>query len=164
MGARLRRRSSGRGRYRLCPLTPVVALAAVLLLSACGMNMDPAQGTPSARISSVPVEGGAYVDVTAGALAQQLQNKDFPLINVHVPYAGEIAGTDAFIPYDQIAQNLDKLPADKSAKIVLYCRSGRMSEAAAKTLIKLGYTNVWSLNGGMDRWQQQGFELLNSAP
>lgn len=33
-------------------------------------------------------------------LKKQLDHKDFVLINTHVPYEGEITGTDLFIPYD----------------------------------------------------------------
>ncbi len=87
-----------------------------------------------------------------------LANKDFTFLNVHIPFEGNIPGTDLSIPYDQIAQNLDKLP-DKSAKIVLYCRSGRMSAIAAETLVGLGYTNSWNLDGGMVAWEQAGFKI-----
>jgi rhodanese-related sulfurtransferase len=105
--------------------------------------------------------GGSYTDVNAAGLAAMLENKDFPLVNVHIPYEGELEDTDLFIPYDEIEQHLDQLPADKNARIVLYCRSGRMSTEAAQVLAGLGYTDVWNLDGGMVEWQQAGYPLLD---
>lgn len=90
-----------------------------------------------------------------------LEAKDFPLFNVHIPYEGEIGQTDEFIPFDQIALNLDRLPADKHATIVLYCRSGRMSEIAAMELAGLGYTSVAHLAGGMIAWEKAGLEVFH---
>jgi len=107
----------------------------------------------------ISVAGGSYKEVSANELATMLKNKDFVFINVHIPFAGDIAQTDLSIPYDEIEQNLSQFPTDKNAKIVLYCRSGRMSEIAAEKLVSLGYTNIWNLEGGMVGWQQAGHPL-----
>jgi len=107
----------------------------------------------------VSVDGGSYTDVSVTDLQAMLANKDFTFVNVHIPFEGNIAKTDKSIPYDQIDQNLDKLPSDKNAKIVLYCRSGHMSAIAAKTLVSLGYTNIWELSGGMAAWEQAGLKV-----
>lgn len=129
---------------------PIMLLAAVLVA-----GCQPRQATNEIDSTS----GGAYRNISAEELRRMLKKKDFVLINVHIPFAGNIAGTDLSIPYDRIEQHLAQLPADKSRKIVLYCRSGHMSDLAAKVLIKLGYTNIWNLKGGMMDWEQAGFGL-----
>ncbi|MEK9178635.1 MAG: rhodanese-like domain-containing protein [Patescibacteria group bacterium] len=101
-----------------------------------------------------------YKNITSTQLKEMLESKDFFFVNVHIPYEGEIEKTDAFIPYDEIEKNLNKLPKNKKTKIVLYCRSGRMSEIAAQRLTKLGYTNVYNHLFGMHDWQSKGYPLL----
>ncbi len=104
---------------------------------------------------------GTYVDITADELATMLKNKDFLFINVHIPYAGEIEQTDLFLPYDKAAQQLDQLPADKNAKIVVYCRSDRMSRISVDQWVKAGYTNLYNLDGGFEAWEAAGYKLLH---
>ncbi len=98
--------------------------------------------------------------LTSRELAAMLRRKSFYFVNVHVPYEGEVRDTDAFIVYDKIAENLDQLPKDKNAEIILYCRSGRMSEIAGRELIRLGYTRVRHLAGGMIDWKKNGYEII----
>jgi rhodanese-related sulfurtransferase len=126
-------------------------LFTIVLLVGC-------QSKPVSGIE-VSVAGGSYKNVEPKELNSMLKNKDFVLINVHIPFAGDIATTDLSIPYNQIEQNLAQLPAAKDAKIVLYCRSGHMSQIAAEKLVSLGYTNIWNLKGGMNDWEQAGFDL-----
>ncbi len=127
---------------------PVVALGA-LFLAACASTSTYATPVGSGQLGKVSIPGGSYTNISATQLHTLLDKKDFALVNVHIPYEGEIAQTDAFVPYNEIEQNLDKLPADKNARIVLYCRSGRMSALAAETLVRQGYINVWNMEGGM---------------
>ncbi|HSR19615.1 MAG TPA: rhodanese-like domain-containing protein [Anaerolineales bacterium] len=129
----------------------VLSLALATALSAC---------QPSAGGEAGAAPGG-YFTMDVQELHAQLQSKDFVFVNVHIPFEGDIAGTDLSIPYDEItqSQNLALLPAEKDAKIVLYCRSGRMSAIAAKDLAAQGYTNIWDVPGGMVEWAAAGFPL-----
>ncbi len=108
----------------------------------------------------VETDGGSYIDITPPELQGMLEVKDFSFVNVHVPYEGEIEPTDLFIPFDEMEDNLDGLPSATDAKIILYCRSGNMSATAAKTLVRLGYTNVWNLAGGMIAWEDAGYPVV----
>ncbi len=101
-----------------------------------------------------------FATLDSAELAAMLETKDFFFVNVHIPYEGEIEGTDAFIPFDKIADHVDELPQDKDAKIVLYCRSGRMSEIAAAELAHRGYGRVSHLAGGMVDWQASGYDVV----
>ncbi len=135
-----------------------VILVFAAFLSACQASATP---RPTVEVVGelVTVTGGSYTNVTPAELDTMLTNKDFTLVNVHTPFDGKIAQTDLFIPYDQIKQNLDKFPVDKNARIVLYCRSGHMSDIAAKSLITSGYTNIWNLAGGMVAWEQANLPI-----
>lgn len=110
---------------------------------------------------TVNVNGGSYVNISPAELNAMLQDKDFVFVNAHIPFDGNIQDTDLSIPYDQISipEYMNQLPSDTNAKIVLYCRSGRMSEIAATELVSLGYTNIWNLDGGMVAWEQAGYEI-----
>lgn len=148
-------------------------VVAMLIVAACAGGSGTPVSSTGPRVSSPDVSGpaasgemtvfasgGSYTSVPPARLTAMLAAKDFVLVNTHVPYEGEIQGTDLFIPYDQVASQVGKLPAAKDAEIFLYCRSGRMSTIAATTLVGLGYTNVWELDGGMIAWEKAGYQLV----
>jgi len=146
-----------------------LSILVLSLLTAC--SAQPATLAPAATTSgnsqplfsdfkTIATDKGQFFQITPAVLTSGLQAKNFFFVNVHIPYAGEIEKTDAFIQYDQISLHFDELPADKNAPIVLYCRSGRMSGIAANTLADAGYTNVWDLAGGMVAWEAAGYEVI----
>lgn len=118
----------------LHPLT-MLTLAALLLGAAAfvlpGCSSDQPTGATTAQTS-------AYTDIEPAELAEMLKSKDFLLINTHVPYEGEIDQTDLFLDYEKAAELVSELPADKNAKIVVYCRSDRMSRIAADVWVEAG--------------------------
>jgi rhodanese-related sulfurtransferase len=134
-----------------------ILITAALLVAGCGGGADTPETSPAVG-QKVSLAGGSFTDMSVTELQSMLTAKDFTFVNVHIPFEGDIAGTDVSIPFDEITRHLDQLPA-KDAKIVLYCRSGRMSALAAEDLVKLGYTDVWNLDGGFDAWEAAGLPL-----
>ena len=101
-----------------------------------------------------------YVKViTATELNRIMQNEDIFLVDVHTPEQQHIKGTDLFIPYNEIEKYKDKLPQDKNTAIYLYCQSGPMGNAAARSLYDLGYSNLFNLEGGAKAWRKAGLDF-----
>lgn len=56
------------------------------------------------------------------------------------------------LPYDLITEeSAAKAIPEKDTMVIVYCRSGRRSSVAAKTLRALGYTSIRDL-GGINSW------------
>jgi len=158
--------SNGRGGLRIAIAIGAIAIAVLAVVAVVLVSGFGSTTTSSATTGQTVVhgQGGSWTNVTPDRLAQMLQNKDFTLVNVKTPYVGEIDGTDLFIPYEQLTARASDLPQSKSAKILVYCRSGAESAVASQTLLDLGYTNIWNLDGGMNAWQLSGRTLLNKGP
>jgi rhodanese-related sulfurtransferase len=135
----------------------VMAVAASLSFASCGSPTH--APTPSAITSDTASIAHSRL-VGPDEFASAIAESGRVTINVHVPYEGDIAGTDLSIPFDQIADQADRLPRDRGAALAIYCRSGPMSASAAEALHSLGYTDVVELAGGMKAWQASGRSLI----
>ncbi len=103
-------------------------------------------------------EGISFKSISSNDLEIMLENKDFIMIDVHIPEQEHIIGTDYMISYIDIDKIVSVIP-DKDSKIVLYCRSGSMSKQAASELVERGYSNVIELNKGMNEWKSGDREV-----
>ncbi|BBX29437.1 rhodanese-like domain-containing protein [Mycolicibacterium alvei] len=142
---------------RMC----IGALAVVgsVSLASCG---SPAEAPPAASTGAAAVSVVPHRLVGPDEFATAIGESDRMTINVHVPFEGDIAGTDLSIPFDRIAERADRLPADRGAPIAIYCRTGPMSATAAEALKSLGYADVVELKGGMKAWQASGRPLVGN--
>jgi glyoxylase-like metal-dependent hydrolase (beta-lactamase superfamily II)/rhodanese-related sulfurtransferase len=63
------------------------------------------------------------------------------------------------LPRGELELRADQELPDPTARIVTYCRFGKVSTLAACTLRSMGYLRVVALDGGFDAWQQAGHPL-----
>lgn len=56
-----------------------------------------------------------------------------------------------------IERDIERAIPDKDAVLVLYCGGGYRSALAGDNLMKMGYTNVISMDGGWRAWVEAGY-------
>ena len=109
-------------------------------------------------------QSATFTNISFEVFSGWLEDKDFLLVNVHVPYQGEIPGTDLLLSYRAVENQKDRLPKSKDSKIVVYCLTGPMGYQASASLVKLGYTQVYHFEGGMLTWVRSGRKLIYPGP
>jgi len=105
----------------------------------------------------------SLVHLSPTDLADLMAKTDLIVINVHIPYEGDIPGTDTSIPYNSVDAIETYLHKDHCADVVLICKSGGMSQSAGNELVKRGYLRVRDLAGGMMAWEAAGYPLLRDG-
>ena len=63
------------------------------------------------------------------------------------------------VPLSQIGSRSGELEPMKSRPVVAYCARGNRSGLAARALAKLGFTEIYSLRGGIHAWRQAGLPI-----
>jgi phage shock protein E len=133
--------------------------------------LDLAVGVPIADATAIADTGGeagcsgwtALKRLSPAEVSSLLATSDPIVINVHIPYAGDISGTDTSISYNNVDAIEACLNYDHCADVLLICLGGGMSQSAGNELIKRGYLRVRDLNGGMQAWEAAGYPLLKDG-
>ena len=100
-------------------------------------------GNPGSAISNAPANAQHELDATV--LIDVRSADEFA--------SGHLQGA-VNIPHDRITEGIGAVAADKSTRIILYCRSGRRAETALNVLKSAGYENV-SNYGGLEDAQMR---------
>ena len=104
--------------------------------------------------------GSAVSDAPANA---QVVPDSFVLIDVRSAEefaSGHLQGA-VNIPHDRIAEEIGAVAADKTAWIILYCRSGRRADTALNALKAIGYENVSNYGGLEDAQMRLNLPVLS---
>ena len=94
--------------------------------------------------------------------AQEIEGGDVILIDTREPHEYQEAHLEdgKLVPPGLLRDEIAAAAPDKSARTIIYCRSGNRSYKAAEQLEALGYTDVASMAGGILAWQEQGLPVI----
>jgi rhodanese-related sulfurtransferase len=90
--------------------------------------------------------------------ALQASGENYTLIDVREDSewaAGHASGA-VHVSKGVIERDIESKVSQKNTKVVLYCGGGSRSALAADSLMKMGYTNVLSLAGGLNAYKSAG--------
>ena len=118
----------------------VFLLLAVMLLTACGQDIEKDQGAVYMNITAE--EAKQIMDSEEGYIILDAREQD-EYDTGHIPGA-------ILIPHTEIEARAEEVLPDKDQLILVYCRSGRRSKLAAEALAELGYTNIKEFGGIID--------------
>jgi molybdopterin/thiamine biosynthesis adenylyltransferase/rhodanese-related sulfurtransferase len=95
-------------------------------------------------------------------VAQEIEGGGVALIDTREPHEYQEAHLEngKLVPPGLLADEIATAAPDKTARTILYCRSGNRSYKAAEQMEALGYTDVASMAGGILAWQEQGLPVL----
>jgi molybdopterin/thiamine biosynthesis adenylyltransferase/rhodanese-related sulfurtransferase len=93
--------------------------------------------------------------------AEEIDGGDVVLIDTREPHEYQEAHLEdgKLVPPGLLGDEIAAAAPDKSARTILYCRSGNRSYIAAGQMQALGYENVASMAGGILAWQEQGLPV-----
>ena len=115
-------------------------------------TQEAAEAQPAPEATAAPK--AEYRQLTAEQAKARMDSGDEVIIlDVRTPeeYAqGHIPGA-VLLPVSNITSDALELLPDKSAEILVYCRSGNRSRQAANALVDMGYTAVYDF-GGIGSW------------
>jgi molybdopterin/thiamine biosynthesis adenylyltransferase/rhodanese-related sulfurtransferase len=94
--------------------------------------------------------------------SEELAGGDVVLIDTREPHEYEEAHLEGgkLVPPGLLGDEIVAAAPDRSARTILYCRSGSRSYKAAEQMQALGYENVASMAGGILAWQEQGLPVI----
>jgi molybdopterin/thiamine biosynthesis adenylyltransferase/rhodanese-related sulfurtransferase len=97
--------------------------------------------------------------------AAEIEGGDVVLVDTREPHEYQEAHLEGgkLVPPGLLADEIAAAAPDKSARTILYCRTGNRSYLAAQQLEALGYENVASMAGGIVAWQEQGLPVVAAS-
>ena len=144
----------------------MIAVASMFIFAGCEEKKEaaveqakpaPVAELPAAKPAPAPSEVAVRAGVQSVDWDKAIEMNANGAIYVDVRNAPELNegfAPHAFnLPLTELKQRIGELPKDKD--LLIYCRSGRRSEAATKYLMDQGYTRVYNVIGGFNAYPKK---------
>src|SRR5262245_64551147 len=97
--------------------------------------------------------------------SEEIAGGDVVLIDTREPHEYKEAHLEGgkLVPPGLLDDQIEEAAPDRSARTILYCRSGNRSATAAAQMQAMGYENVASMEGGILAWQEQGLPVVSDS-
>ena len=154
LGMKLFRHKTQKAKFRiLVPLAFVLTLASFIFIY--GRLSTAPDSSLIRAVTNIGAERqGGYIRISASeALAMMEGHDDIVILDVRSQGefdAGHIRSA-VLLPAGEIRNRAGEVLPSKTQIILVYCRSGARSQTAARTLISMGYLNVYDF-GGILSW------------
>lgn len=128
---------------------PVVKLGIVAVVALIVYLLVTTSSGAGGGLSSTISVDKAYSMYQEGAFVLDVRTVD-EWNEFHAP------GT-TLIPLDELASRVNEVPRDRP--IVVVCRSGNRSDEGRDILLEAGFTQVTSMDGGLNAWRTSGYPI-----
>src|ERR1700753_1390161 len=97
--------------------------------------------------------------------AEEIKDGNVVLIDTREPHEYQEAHLEGgkLVPPAMLADQIETVAPDKSARTIVYCRSGNRACIATAQLQAMGHTNVAAVRGGILLCQQQGLPVVSAS-
>jgi rhodanese-related sulfurtransferase len=131
------------------PGTQVAILFVAALIVFVILQMNSWKAALSSDLPSTISVSDAYTLYQKGAFVVDVRTQE-EWSEFHVP-------NTILIPLDQLPARFHEVPFDRP--IIVVCRSGNRSQQGRDILLKAGFEQVTSMNGGLNEWRAKGYPI-----
>lgn len=126
-----------------------------IMVSCSTPTPAPVGGKKAAVAVLEPKDAMALIDGNRG-------NDRFVILDVRTPdefESGHIRGAiNIDYNFPLFGSEIDRL--DRKKTYLVYCRTGRRSSSAVRTMVELGFTDIYRISGDIVKWQSAGLPVV----
>lgn len=112
--------------------------------------------------ASCSAQVGKVKPITNAELRVLMQSRDIQLVDLRTPDETKRGILEGALIMDVLAHDFKSRIStlDRTKPVVIYCAVGGRSASTGPQLLRMGFTEVYELSGGVRQWQMEGYPLV----